>query len=228
MRRSFYWTHMAEDVYETVRQCDACARNRISERRHSNFLQLFPAKGQLESVAMDILGPLPRKKHGNRFLLEIADRYTKVTRTVPLRNVTALSVARAFVDQLVHVYGPPVPLLTDNCPQFMAKFFQAACAELGISKVFTTAYHPQTNGQVERYNRTILAALRAYVAKRQDEWDEYNSAVTFAYNCRVHSSLGMPPFELTVSRLPSLYPYKLGLEKRKLLRVRPSRSSWKG
>jgi Integrase zinc binding domain len=60
IRRSFYWPHMAEDVYETVRKCDACARNGISERRHTNFLQLFPAKGPLESVAMDILGPLPR------------------------------------------------------------------------------------------------------------------------------------------------------------------------
>jgi hypothetical protein len=82
--------------------------------------------------------------------------------------------------------------------------------------------------KVERYNRTILVALRAYVAKRQYDWDDYTSAVTFAYNCRVQSSLGMPPFELIISRPPSLYPYKLGLEKRKLLRVRPSRSSWNG
>jgi transposase InsO family protein len=131
----------------------------------------------------------------------IADRYTKVIRTVPLRTVTALSVARAFADQWVYVYGPPVSLLTENCPQFTAKFFQAACAELWISKLFTTAYHPQTNEKGERYNRTILAALRAYAAKRQDDWDD-TSAVTFAYNCRVHRSLGMPPFELTLSRPP--------------------------
>jgi transposase InsO family protein len=152
MRRSFYWPHMAEDVYETVRKCDACARNRIAERRHTNFLQIFPAKGPLESVAIEILGPLPRTKHGNRFLLVIADRYTKATRKVPLRTGTALSVARAFVDQWLYVYGHPVSLLTDNGPHFIAKFFQAACAELGISKLFTTAYHPQTNGRVERYN----------------------------------------------------------------------------
>jgi transposase InsO family protein len=118
---------------------------------------------------MDILGPLPPTKHGNHFLLVIADRYTKVTRTVPPRTVTVLSVAWAFVDQCVYVYGPPVSLLTENGPQVTAKFFQAACAELGISKVFTTAYHHQTNGQVERYSRTILAALRAYVAIRQDD-----------------------------------------------------------
>jgi Integrase zinc binding domain len=67
MMRSFYWPHMAEDVYETVRKCDACARNRISKRRHTTVLQLIPAKGSLESVEMDILRPIPRTKHGNMF-----------------------------------------------------------------------------------------------------------------------------------------------------------------
>jgi hypothetical protein len=68
--------------------------------------------------------------------------------------------------------------------------------------VFTTAYHPQTNGQIERYNRTLVEYLRAYVSRRQDDWDEYTSAITYAYNCRVHSSLGMPHMDLVVSRPP--------------------------
>jgi transposase InsO family protein len=152
---------MIEDVYETVLQCDTCARNRISERTHTNKLKLFPAKGPLESVAMDILGPLPRTKHGNRFLLVISDRFSKVTNTVPLRTVTALSVVRAFCDHWVYSYGPPLSLLTYNGPQFTAKFFLAVCTELRIKKIFTTAYHPQTNGQVERFSRTIMASLRA-------------------------------------------------------------------
>jgi hypothetical protein len=154
---------------------------------------------------MDILGPLPRTKHGNRFLLVISDRYSKVTKTVSLRTVTAISVARAFCNHWANVYGPPVSLLTDTGPQFTAKFFQAVCGELGIQKVFTTAYHLQTNGKLERYNRTILASLRGYIAARQDDWDYYTSTVTFAYNCRVHLSLGMPPFELALLRpRPSL------------------------
>jgi hypothetical protein len=151
---------------------------------------------------MDILGPLPRTKHGNRFLLVITDRYSKVTKTVPLRVVTALSVAKAFCDHWVFAYGAPISLLTDNGPQFTAKFFQAVCGELGVKKVFTTAYHPQANGQVERYNRTILSALRGYVARKQDDWDDFTSSLTYAYNCRVHSSLGMPPFELALTRPP--------------------------
>jgi Integrase zinc binding domain len=75
IRRSFFWPRMVEDVYDKVRQCDLCARNRISEKRRTNPLKLFPAKGPLESVAMDILGSLPRTKHGNCFLLVIADRF---------------------------------------------------------------------------------------------------------------------------------------------------------
>ena len=203
LRRAYFWPGMVADIYETVRQCNVCAQNRITERGKTNPLKLFPAKGPLESVAMDILGPLPKTKHGNRFLLVITDRYSKVTKTVPLRIITALSVAKSFCDHWVFAYGAPVSLLTDNGPQFTAKFFQAVCAELGVKKVFTTAYHPQTNGQVERYNRTILAALRGYVARRQDDWDEYTSSLTYAYNCRVHSSLGMPPFELVLTRPPS-------------------------
>jgi hypothetical protein len=105
-------------------------------------------------------------------------------------------------------YGPPISILTDNGPQFTANLFQAVCAELGIQKDCRTAYHPQTNGQVESYNRTILASLRGYVAARQDDWDDFTSAVTFDYNCRVHSSLGMPPFELALSRPP----YTLSLQ----------------
>jgi hypothetical protein len=89
--------------------------------------------------------------------------------------------------------------------QFASKFFLAVCRELGIAKVFTTAYHPQANGQVERYNRTIVNALRGYISERQNDWDELTSAITFSHKCKVHSSLGLAPFELVLSRpLPPL------------------------
>ena len=151
---------------------------------------------------MDILGPLPKTDHGNRFLLVITDRFSKLTRTVPLRTITAMVVAKAFCESWVFAYGAPRYVLTDNGTQFNAKFFLAVCRELGIEKLFTTAYHPQTNGQVERYNRTIVNALRGYVSERQNTWDEYTSAITFGYNCRIHSSLGLAPFELVLSRPP--------------------------
>jgi hypothetical protein len=158
---TYFWPNMAEDVLETIRQCDACAWNPITLSWRTNPLCLFPVNAPFDSVAMDTLGQLPKTRYENRFLLVIADRYSNITRTVPLRVTTALTVAQAFCYHWVFVYGPPVSLLTDNGPRFVAKFIQVACAELGIKKMFTTAYHLQTNDQVERYNRTLVEALCA-------------------------------------------------------------------
>jgi Integrase zinc binding domain len=177
----YFWRNMSADVAETVRQCAVCAKNRIFyERKRTSFLKLFPASEPLEYVYLHILGPLTKTEHGNRFLLVITDRFSKLTRTVPLRTISALVVAKVFCENLVFVNGPPRYALTDNGAQFSAKFFLAVCRELGISKLFRTAYHPQTNGQVERYNRKIINSLRGYVSKRQNDWDEFNSALTFA------------------------------------------------
>jgi Chromo (CHRromatin Organisation MOdifier) domain len=96
----------------------------------------------------------------------------------------------------------PRYLLTYSGTQFNAKVFLSVFRELGIANIFTTAYHPQTNGQVERFNKTIINYLRGYVERRQNDWYEYTSAITFGYNCGVHSSLNLTPFELILSRPP--------------------------
>jgi hypothetical protein len=101
LRRRFFWPGMAADVAETVRQCESCAKNRIKERKRTSLLKLFPASAPLEYVSMDILGPLPKTAHGNRFLLVMTDRFSKLTRTVPMRTITALAVAKAFCEAWV-------------------------------------------------------------------------------------------------------------------------------
>jgi Integrase zinc binding domain len=102
MRKQFFWPRMAAYIADTVRTCTTCAKNRIKERTHTSFLKLFPASAPLEYVAIDILGPLPKTGHGNRFLLVMTDRFSKLTRTVPLRTTTALVCARAFYDDWVY------------------------------------------------------------------------------------------------------------------------------
>ena len=139
----------------------------------------------------------------------ISCRFSKLTQVVPLRNITAYHVAIAFCTHWVFKYGPPRTLLSDNGPQFASKFFQAVCLQLGTKNVFTTAYHPQTNGQVERYNRTLLSMLRNYVNEKQDYWDVYALALTYAYNTHVHRTTGTTPFDLILSRPPP--PYALSL-----------------
>ena len=146
MRRAFYWPSMTVDIHHLVENCTTCAKNRMKEQKNVYPMRLFPATKPLEFVAMDILGPLPRTQHGMRFILVITDRFTKLTKTVALRTITSLAVARAFCRAWVFNYGIPKILLTDNGTQFTASFFQNVCRILGIQKAFTAEYHPQTNG----------------------------------------------------------------------------------
>ena len=166
-------------------------------------MKLFPATGPREFLAMDLLGPLPRSHQGNEYALVITDRFTKLCRSVTLRNTKAVTVATVFLDLRVYAYGAPSYVLTDNGPQFAAKLFEAVCTMIGIKHVLTTAYHPQTNGQVERFNKTLAARLRHYVAEHQKDWDEFVQPLTYANNMQVHRSTGTTPFDLVLSRHPS-------------------------
>ena len=93
-------------------------------------------------------------------------------------------------------------LLSDNGTQFTARFFQNICRILGILNVFTTTYHPQANGQVGRFNRTLTSALRKYVGDHPKDWDLFSDAVTYAYNTQVHRTTNIAPFELVLARAP--------------------------
>ena len=160
---------MAVDCYATVKNCVTCAKNRIGLHKRAKFVRLFPATTPLEFVSIDILGELIRTRRGNKFLPVITDRFSKLVRTVPLKRITAMEISRAFTHHWVFVYGPPLTVLSDNGPQFAAKLFIDICRIIGAKNVFTTTYHPQCNGQVERFNRTIINALRHYVADHPKE-----------------------------------------------------------
>ena len=153
-------------------------------------MKLFPATAPLDSVAIDILAPLPKSARGYIFMLVISDRFTKLTQVVPLKLITPYDVAVAFVEHWVFKYGAPATLLPDNGSQFVAHFFRRVCNILPVHSIFTTTYHPQTNGQVERFNRTLAAMLRCYVENNPGIWCPYAPALCYAYNMFVHSTTG--------------------------------------
>jgi transposase InsO family protein len=198
LRRWFYWTRMSRDVYEFVAACPSCAKKRLRHQKRTTRLKLFPPSEPLQQVGIDLLGPLPRTRRGHRYLLVMTDRFSKVTRAVPLRSVLAAEVAAAFVDTWVTSYGVPLFLLSDNGRQFSAKFFQTICQRLGVHQLFTSAYSPSTNGQTERFNSTLLEAMTHYILDHQDNWDQLAGVCTLAYNTTPHSSTGYAPFELVV------------------------------
>jgi len=205
MRKTSYWPSMVTDIHSTITKSTTCAQNRLALRRLTTRLTLFQATEPLTELSVDIFGPIPASKKCNRFMLVITDRFAKLTKCVALRRITATSLASAIIDACVSAYGPPDRILSDQGPQFMSNFFIAVMKMLGIETVRTTAYHHQTNGQVERYNRTMATELRHYVADDPSRWDELPPVIAMAYNSQPHRSTGTAPFELIIPRrIPNL------------------------
>ena len=214
LRRYVYWPTMVVAVYKHVEQCPTCAKNLLSERRHTSTMKLFPALEPFSGLAMDLPGPLTTFRGGQKHVLVICARFTKLTRAIPLRDATALTVSSALIDTWVAAYGIPDSVLTDSGPQFASVDYQGILCLLGIASNYTSPFHPQTNEQVERYNRTLVRKLRCYISEHQKEWDSHLSLLTTAYNAHVHGSTGEIPFAFVSPRRLQL----IGIERMPRLR----------
>jgi transposase InsO family protein len=125
----------------------------------------------LQRVAMDIMGPLPLSNQKNRFMLVVADYFTKWTEAYPLPSQEAEVVAKAFVEGWVCRLGTPGVVHTDQGRNFQSSMFREVLKLLGVHQTRTCAFHPQSDGMVERANRTIEALLATVVQKDQRDWD---------------------------------------------------------
>lgn len=105
----------------------------------------------------------------------------------PLKKFTSFSIREFLLKQVFHCFGVPETLVSDNGPQFRANDFNAFLTKLGIKHVYTALYSPQSNA-AERANRSLLAAVRAYLKKEQTDWDRYISAISSALRSSLHQS----------------------------------------
>jgi len=159
LRDQYDWPLLAMDVFGWVAACHTCAKNRLMRTQSKAFMRLFPSTEPFAALAIDLLGPLPRTPEGYEYILVSLDRLNKVTRAVPLRDITALDVLSAFLDTWVASYGMPDSILSDNRPQFAAVLWHRVLKTLGIDIYYATPYHPQTKGQVERINNSLIKKL---------------------------------------------------------------------
>lgn len=155
MEMELFW-HMASEVYDTVSNCATSARSG-QWLKEKNLFGTVPASGPLKFVAIDIFGALTQRKNGSVFVIVVTDRYLKMKRAIPTSNRTAAYILKVSLDQWILSYGTSDYMLTDNGPQFVSMFFSRLCGVLGLNHLTKTAYHSQMNGQVEKYNKTIIS-----------------------------------------------------------------------
>ena len=192
VRGRFFWPKMRSDVERWCRECQVCQRTKTRPTRRG-LLQQEPVGGRFERVAIDIMGELPLTENGNRYILVLSDYFTKWTQAFPIPNQTAATVADALVTNCFSLLGIPHWLHSDQGSNFESELFQELCKLLDIHKTRTLAYHPQSDGQVERFNRTCKQMIKAFVNENMTDWDDHLPLLMMAYRASPHESTGLTP-----------------------------------
>ncbi|GFW36447.1 retrovirus-related Pol polyprotein from transposon 412 [Trichonephila clavipes] len=140
--------------------------------RSRGKLHRYNVGAPFERIAFDILGPLPRTASGNKYLLVVMDYFTKWPEVYPIPDQEAPTVAEAVVQHWISRYGVPLQLHSDQGRNFVSAVLKGSQNYIRIDKTKTTPLHPQSDGMVERFNRTILNNLSLMVSKNQQDWDQ--------------------------------------------------------
>jgi hypothetical protein len=210
LQQRFYWPGWRSQVTNHVNSCTPCNQRKGPHQRvrppHKKYLVAEP----LQRVAIDILGPLPLTTRGNKYLLVMGDYFTKWVEALPLPNQEAETVADALIQQVFSRLGVPQELHSDQGRNFESRVFKLVCERLGVHKTRTTPYRPQSDGMVERFNRTLIDAL-AKVTEDDDDWDKIAPIVCMYYRASTHRATGFSPALLMLGRelnlpLDLLYP----------------------
>ena len=150
-------------------------------------------------IAMDMVGPLPMTRHGNRYILVVCDYTTRYPEAFPMRKFTAPAVASRLVE-LFSRHSVPMDILTDQGTNFTSALLGELYKMSGVKPIKTTPYHPQTDGLVERFNQTLKQMLRNVINQNGSDWDELLPYVLYAYREVPQASTGFSPFELIYGR----------------------------
>ena len=148
----------------------------------------------MQVVSVDILGPLPESEAGNSYVLVAGDHFTKWMEAYAIPNQEAITVARKLTDEMFCRFSPPEQLHSDQGRQFESDLIKHICKILNVQKTRTSPYHPQCDGLVERFNRTLLHMLATTTREHPFDWEDQIRKVCMAYNTSVQASTGYTPF----------------------------------
>ncbi|CAI5661042.1 unnamed protein product [Oreochromis niloticus] len=199
LRQGYYWDQQRRDVEDFCRSCDACSSYKGPQEQCRAQLQQQPAGDPMERVAVDVMGPFPRTDRGNCYVLVAMDYFTKWPEAYAIPDQEAETVAEALVEGMFSHFGTAETLHSDQGRNFESKVFAAMCECLGIKKTRTTPLHPQSDGLVERFNRTLAQQL-AIVKEHQRDWDYHLPLILMAYRSAVQDSTQCTPGLLMLGR----------------------------
>eukprot|EP00731_Ephydatia_muelleri_P010665 Em0005g1251a len=206
----FFWKNMYEDIKKYVKECDVCQRMNPKFVKSNAKLHPVPVRAQLwHKVGIDLIGPLPETKKGNKYIVTLLDYFSKWPEACPIPNKTALAVAQ-FLFEMFCRFGCCEVVISDQGREFVNAVQAELFALTGTKHCLTSAYHPQSNGLTERFNQTLQTALQKVVNDEQNNWDDHISAILFAYRTAKQKATKLSPFELMYCR-KAILPVEMDL-----------------
>ena len=197
----FYWRGLRRDVAKYVGSCHLCQITGNKKPVRAPLQPIPMVTEPFEKVVVDVVGPLPRSSAGNEFLLTLMCTATRYADAIPISSCRA----RKIVPRLIEVFskfGMPKVIQTDRGTNFMGKFFKKVLNSMGVAHITSTAYHPQSQGCLERWHGTLKGILTKFCLKNQRDWDEGVQVALYAIRTAKHEGLGYSPFELMFGRKP--------------------------
>ncbi|KAI3505957.1 hypothetical protein L1887_28299 [Cichorium endivia] len=202
LREYYWWPGMKREVAWFVERCMTCRRVKAEHQRpHGKLQPLEIPEWKWEHITMDFITKLPRTPRRMDTIWVIVDRLTKSAHFLPIQETfSAKELAKVYVDEIISRHGIPVSVISDRDVRFTSRFWRKFHEELGTRLHFSTAYHPQTDGQSERTIQTLEDMLRACVIDFGGSWDSHLPLAEFSYNNSYHASIGRAPFEMLYGR----------------------------
>ena len=202
LSKHYWWPHMRKDISHWCRACLTCAsRNVCSPARPP--LTPISVGGPFDRVGVDVL-QLPKTARGNKYAIVFVDYLTKWPEVFAAPDQMALTISKLFVEEIISHHGVRNQLLSDRGPAFLSRLLLIICECMGVKKVNTSAYHPQFDGLVESFNRTLTEMLYMSVPVGTKEWDDQLPYVLMAYRATLQASTNESPFFLLYGRDPKL------------------------
>jgi transposase InsO family protein len=193
---------MKREIAEHVAVCDSCQRIKAEHQRPAGLLQLLQIpQWKWDEIRMDFIVGLPRTRAGYDSIWVVVNRLTKSAHFIIVKtSYNSAVLAELYMSRIVCLHGVQKKIVSDRGTQFTSHFWQQLHEALGTHLKFSSAYHPQTDGQTERTNQILKDMLRACVLQDQSGWDKRLPYAEFSYNNNYQASLKMSPFQALYGR----------------------------
>ena len=202
--RQFWWPKMARDVKAYVASCPECQRNKAGHRAPAGLLQpLAIPDERWQNITMDFVTGLPRTARRHDAIFVMVDKLTKMVHLCPTtKDCTAQQAAQLFFKHVMSLHGTPELIICDRDARFTSTFWRQLAKSIGTRLAFSTAYHPETDGQTEVTNKVVEEVLRNFAGPSSRTWDDLLPFVEFAMNNAKSASTGETPFFLNYGKHP--------------------------